>query len=373
MVNYLNELGKNCSLHVVFEKGIDENRPDSWANINLEAQNFSYTILHGMNIVRKTKRSGTVYSATDQSISFQVIKHLRQEYDYIIVANPCTPTGIIAIMYMKIKSIQYAIQSEGGFPGSGKGIKERFKRFLMKDACHFFSTCRLDDDYFFMYGATLDRIRRYPFASMYKNELPSVYPGDEERKSKKKELGIPYKKIILSVGRVIPVKGFDIIIHAFSGIQESDIGLYIIGGLATQNLQSLINELKVSNIHFVDNLCFQELLKYYNAADLFVLATRGDTWGLVINEAMAFGLPVVTTDMCVAANALVDNGINGFIVPVDDIEKFQCKIQYLLSNDNIRCDYGRNSFSRVKDYTFENMGKVVYSHIESFFKRERQN
>ena len=74
---------------------------------------------------------------------------------------------------MKFKKISYTIQSEGGFPGSGKGIKEKIKLWLMSGAKGYFSTCDLDDEYFLKYGASKNQIYRYPFTSMSQKDIPS--------------------------------------------------------------------------------------------------------------------------------------------------------------------------------------------------------
>ena len=63
------------------------------------------------------------------------------------------------------------------------------------------------------------------------------------------------------------------------------------------------------------------------AADAFVLPTREDIWGLVINEAMAYGLPVVTTDRCNAGLELIKNNVNGYVVHVDDKGELAKKLQ----------------------------------------------
>lgn len=79
-------------------------------------------------------------------------------------------------------------------------------------------------------------------------------------------------------------------------------------------------KLKLTNVHFIDFMPKKELADYYRAADIFVLPTREDIWGLVINEAMAYGLPVVTTEKCVAGVEMVCEGHNGYIVPVENTD-----------------------------------------------------
>ena len=95
-------------------------------------------------------------------------------------------------------------------------------------------------------------------------------------------------------------------------------------------------EYGLSNVYFEGFKNKDELKDYYRAADLFCLQTRGDVWGLVINEAMAEGLPVITTDKCVAGLELVENGINGYVVPVEDEEKLSKKITEIMQNVELR-------------------------------------
>ena len=114
------------------------------------------------------------------------------------------------------------------------------------------------------------------------------------------------KNIIISIGRIIYSKGYDILIEAASQIDQ-DIQYIIIGGQPTENLKQMINMHKLDNIHFIDFIEHDKISNYLKASDLFVLPTRSDVWGLVVNEAMASGLPVITTNMCVGGVELVDD------------------------------------------------------------------
>jgi glycosyltransferase involved in cell wall biosynthesis len=105
----------------------------------------------------------------------------------------------------------------------------------------------------------------------------------------------------------------------------------------------------------------EELAQYYKAADLLVLPTWSDVWGLVVNEAMAYGLPVVTTDRCVAGVELVENGVNGYIVPVRDGDALAAAINRVLSEDYRAM--GRASLEKIRPYTIENMAKA---HVDIF-------
>ena len=349
MVDFLNELGKRSELTAVFERGGSGVRDRSWDNYSFET--FKGIILRGKNI-RVTEE------LDDQAICPQVIRYIdRKKYDAIVVANPCTPTGIIAIAYMKMMRIPYAIQSEGGFPKDGRGAKEKLKWLVMKNAALYFSTAKVGDDYFLQYGADATRIRRYPFTSLYDAEVRKERVTKEEKIAVKRKLGITYDKVVLSVGRFIPVKGFDVFIKACSGFDDS-VGIYIVGGEATDEYLRLKEELGMTNLHFVGHVDKATIKSYYTAADVFALNSRGDTWGLVINEAMSYGLPVVSSDKCYAALALIENDVNGYVVEVDSIAAFRDRIRFLLENDDLANQMGDNNIKKMQEYTLEKMAET---------------
>ena len=93
------------------------------------------------------------------------------------------------------------------------------------------------------------------------------------------------------------------------------------------------------------------------SADVFVLPTREDIWGLVIEEAMACGLPIISTEQCAAALELVKNGRNGYIIPVENVERLTESILSILSNKERIEAWGMDSIKRIQLYTIEEMVK----------------
>ena len=136
------------------------------------------------------------------------------------------------------------------------------------------------------------------------------------------------------------------------------MGIYIVGGEATENYLTLRQELGLENVHFCGFRPKEQLTEFYRAADVFCLPTREDIWGLVVNEAMACGLPVVTTEQCVAGMELVENGINGYLVPIDDAQTLSDRLNRVLVSDMEAM--GRASLRKIQGYTIENM---VQAHL----------
>ena len=180
----------------------------------------------------------------------------------------------------------------------------------------------------------------------------------EEKAALRRELGIPQKRMILAVGQCIPRKGFDILLKAAKDLPE-DTALCIVGGEPTEEYLTLREELGLTQVSFPGFQKKEDLAKYYRAADLFTLPTREDIWGLVVGEAMAYGLPVITTDRCVAGLELVEDGVNGFLVPVEDVEALSEKMRKALQGN--LTEMGTASLRKIRPYTIENMAKA---HVE---------
>lgn len=350
MVNYFNELGKYCDLTVIFEKATSTERDKSWNEYNFKS--FKGIILNG------------IPTAVDMAFCPQIIKYLKKnEYDFIISSTMATPTGIVAIEYMKLRGIPYYLESEGGFAKDGKGLKERFKKQVMSGATGYFSTTPVGDDYFLAYGADKKKIYKYPFTSIYKEDILREPVSQCEKAHLREKLGIQEDRMIVTVGQFIHRKGFDVLIKSASNLDKK-IGVYIIGGNPTDEYISLRTKLGADNVHFEGFKNKQKLSEYYKAADLFVLPTREDIWGLVINEAMAHGLPIITTNRCIAGIELVDFE-NGSIISPDSDKELTDSINRIIFDDNKLYMMGEKSLERIRWYTFENMAKV---HMDFFNK-----
>ena len=114
-MDYFNELGKYCDLTVIFERKGHKTRDKSW-------QHFCIKYFNG--IFLKGPEIGTY-----EKLGLEVIKYLKRGlYDYIVVTDMSSITGMVAIFWMRLRKINYCIEGDGAFAGSGKGLKEWIKR-----------------------------------------------------------------------------------------------------------------------------------------------------------------------------------------------------------------------------------------------------
>lgn len=349
-VDYLDLLGRQCQLTAVFEKGAVKDRLDQWYG-NLQDRSFQSIIL---------KKS---YNSKEPFWQLRILKHINRSYDRIIIGNPLTVAGIIALLYCRLFRVPFILQSEGGFRGKGEGLKEKIKKFLMEKATLYLSGMQGESEYFLSYGATAEKLRHYPFTSLHEGQIYAAPATAEEKQQLRKELGIEETTVVISVGRPIPVKGFDVLLQAKKAL-PAETGMYFVGGEATEEYRAIIEAESLKHVHFILHCDYETLQKYYRAADVFVLPTRGDTWGLVINEAMACGLPVITTDRCVAGLQLIENNSNGYIIPVDDTAALSQGLNKLLADPALCAEMSANNLEKIRPYTIENMARTIYNALQ---------
>lgn len=347
-VHFFDELGKYLDVTVLYSDRLEEirHRDAGWFE---EGSG-------GFHPVQLKKTAGF----REENLCLDVLDWLRKSFDDIVICGYSSPTAILAMVYLRMRKIPFCMEVDGGLVRRENGLKYAVKRNLVGMAHQWLSTGNYTTDYLVHYGAARERVVCYPFSSLYERDiLPYVVPKGEKT-ALRRTLDIPEKHMVLAIGQFIYRKGFDVLLHAASFLPP-DTGIYIVGGEATEEYVQLRQRLELGNVHFLGFQKKERLAQFYQAADVFVLPTREDIWGLVINEAMAYGLPVVTTDKCVAGLELVENGVNGYIIPTDDADALAEKIRLVLQADTEKM--GEASLEKIRPYTLENMAKA---HVEFF-------
>ena len=351
-VTFFNQLGKHCELTVLFEKQFSDERDVSWRRYRFE--NFTGICLRG------------VRTHTDSSLCPEVTKYLKKNaYDVVICSNFAFSTGMLAIERMRLRKIPYYLECDGGFPKDGKGFKERVKKHFISGAAGYFTTGESCTAYYKAYGAK-EPFYPYPFTSVSASDLLEAPTSPEKKRELREKLELPEERIVLSVGSPIRRKGFDVLLTAAAELPKT-VGVYFIGGAENEEYRQLIDKYGLTNAHFLGFKSPEELAGYYAAADVFVLPTRYDIWGLVVNEAMAKGLPVITTTKCGAGLELVENGVNGWLVEPEDPAALAEAIGKVLGAGEAM---GERALEKIRGYTIEEM---VRAHVERFERIAEEN
>lgn len=184
------------------------------------------------------------------------------------------------------------------------------------------------------------------------------------------ECGVNYDEIVsipkaekkydaVFMKRLQAVKGVFDLIEIWEKVVKvkSDAKLAIIGsGIDGDQIKKIVEEKNLqSNIIFLGAIFdFQEKYRVLSSAEMFILPTYEENWAIVIGEAMARGLPVISYDLKELQEVWQDNFIG---VPVGDTEKFAEKALYLLNNAPVREELSKKGLEFVKRYRWENIGK----------------
>ena len=351
-VEFFNELTKYMDVTVAFELRNAKNRDEGWQS----EENYKFKAVFMKSLITRTE------SAYCPKV-FKLLKEFKN--DIIVVGGYATPTGMAAILYLKAKKIPFYLNCDGGFINNDSLFKKKVKTFFIGSANYYLSTGVGADKYLVYYGAKKERIYHYSFSSLREEDVEAKVKNGDEKVRLRNELGITEKNMIVFVGSFIHRKGIDILLKVCKDME--DTAIVLVGGSDISAYKDMVSEKLKEHIYPVGFKNKEEIKRYYQAADLMVLPTREDIWGLVINEAMAKGLPVVTTNRCLAGLTLIENGENGYIVPVEDVSATKDAIEKVFEGDNA-VELGKKSLEKIRDYTIE---KMAVEHKEIFEDRKQ--
>lgn len=340
-VHFFDELAKHWDVTVLFtdSTSAQTHRDASW----FEA---------GSGRAKLVQLQKAVTKLQGRALCLDVLDWLKKPFDAIVVCGYSSPTFMLAIAYLRMKKIPFFMEVDGGMVRPDSKPLRWYKRQLVGSASGWLSTGKATDDYLIYYGAKPEKIWHYSFTTLNEADLLKEVPSREEKAALRQKLGIPEQRMILTVGQMDHRKGFDVLLRSVPKLPE-DCGVYLVGGEPTEVLLNIQKERNLKNVHFVGFRKKEALTEFYRAADVFVLPTRWDIWGLVINEALAYGLPVVSTEKCVAAQELVEDGVNGYLVPIEDEDALAEKLNAVLAAD--REAMGKVALEKIRPYTLENM------------------
>lgn len=271
------------------------------------------------------------------------------------------------ILKLRRNRVPFLMSVDGGFVREKENPFVRLiKKFFISRATAYLSTSDETDRYLNFYGGYGKIKYRHLFSNVMNSYIEERPATASEKEKLKNELNMKSEFSIIAVGKFEPRKGFDLLIEALKN-KKRNVQLYFIGALKSEVYESYINEEIKEQIHFIDFCDQKTLKKYYRAADLLLLPTREDIWGLVISEGMANGIVTVTTEKCLAGVAMLEKSE---IIPTENVEAIIEKIDYFSSlSEEERYEIGIRNIRKVKKYSIENATIADIEHFEDFLKQ----
>ena len=269
-------------------------------------------------------------------LNADVRRRLRHAHPDVVIVGGWNQPAFWSALTLRRPTIVW-VESTARDERRGRGPGELAKRALVRRAAGFLVPGRAAAEYVRLLGAPEDRIAIAPNAvdtSIFLAK-PGV-SGSEPQSPKRGDLGLdspaksekkcdesrdsgsepqsPGKRcVFICVSRLSGEKGVDLLVRAMDGV---DAELLLVGDGPDEEL---VRSLAPRNVSFAGRVPRDELQPLYLKADVFVMPSRSETWGMAMQEAAAVGLPLIATDAPGAAHDLIEDGVNGYRVPVEDV------------------------------------------------------
>ena len=346
IVERFNAVSKRGNLDFTawFSDMIESDR--SWV-LNTEEWLFQYRLIPCVNLLRK-------------KIHLTPFETVTKEMD-LLVAFYSEPAMIVGLTAAKLRGVKTALWCQVTPTGwfTKRAWKEVIKKIVISNVDAVFGSGEESRQYAMRYGASCDRAMKLrhaidvDFFSHVSTDVRRI--RDEERK----RLGVKNTAFIY-VGRLWWGKGLNYLFEAFHELQKSGYPgcehttLLLAGDGPDENrLRELAKEFDLENVIFLGYVQKAELPRYYAIADVFVFPTLGDPYGLVVDEAMACALPVISTSVAGEIGERIQEGVNGFIVPPRDSHALCSVMQKFCVDPVLPRSMGSRSRIKIQGHTPE--------------------
>lgn len=184
--------------------------------------------------------------------------------------------------------------------------------------------------------------------------IPLPYVPHEVVSTDKVSLGLnENKKYIIGVGRLVKRKDFNTFVRVLKKLNSSVEGIIIGEGPEHQNILEMAKSLGIEKrLHLLGSVSENKKFQYLENADIFLLTSLHEGYGIVLQEAMQVGLPIVATNNG-GQTDLVENDVNGFLVEVGDIDGLAERVNRLLEDEILANKIGENNKNKIAEFDLE--------------------
>ncbi len=268
------------------------------------------------------------------------------------------PASWEALWWARRRGVRFVLWTESTQRDqrSGRAGVEWLKRYFVGSCSAFIVPGKSSFAYLQTLGTSEQAIFTAP------NAVDNVFFAIRAEKNKaqatelREKLKLP-SRFILFVGRLVPEKGIFDLLEAYAKLESglrSQVGLVFAGdGVSREDLAQQSQRINPGLVCFPGFAHREDLASLYALAEVLVLPTHTDTWGLVVNEAMACGLPIIVSNVAGCSADLVTEGWNGCIVPPQDSEKLSAAIASVVRETELRQRMSAHSLERIRDYSPE--------------------
>jgi len=254
-------------------------------------------------------------------------------------------------------------------PGWRRLLRDSVLRVFFRHIDAFLAIGSRNREYYLASGVPSEQIHMVPYSVDNDRFIEAAAAAKDDRAATRARLGIPVDlPVVLYASKLVERKHPHTLLRAASNLQLAglDFALCMVGsGPMEAQLRSLSQELKLRNVSFVGFVNQNALPAVYSASDVFVLASASEPWGLVVNEVMCAGLPIIVSDEAGCAADLVEHHVNGWHVPSGDVTALAQALRLVLVDDAVRAEFGKASLKRIRQWSYAECAKGLRTALAS--------
>jgi glycosyltransferase involved in cell wall biosynthesis len=350
-IDFFNTLGQKVDLTVIFERTSEGDRKKEFYYEKAKA--FKEIILSSVKL------------GDYNNYCPCIIKMLKKNpADLIVVNGWSTLTEMKVLRYLKRHKIPYIFAINGGIARENEaGWKKRLKQKYLPGATLYLSPDPHSSDYLTYYGVDASKIRLYPYSTVFASEMAERPLTPAEKKAERLKEKIPGEEVYLSVGSFIPRKNDLQLLHYWTLMDPKKTLILIGNGPEEKTYREFIAEHHLSNVFIEGFRPHKEILHYFALADASLFLTKEDIYGHVVNECLSQGTPVIASLNANSARKLIQNGVNGYLLSLDNDEEIKAVL-----NKPITPEMGVKAIAAAKGNTIEAMSEAHLRIFEEALK-----
>lgn len=285
------------------------------------------------------------------------------EFDAVWLHGHAYATNLLAVLGARAAGSALFMRCETHLGLERSPVRRGLRELLMPGFYRLFDGCLAigtrNAEFYRHLGVPDDRIFLVPYVVENRRFERGARLTGDERARRRRDLGLPPPDVpvLLFLSKLIPRKRSIDLLEAYRRIRfegNARAALAIVGaGPERGRLEEFVERQDLADVHFLGFRNQSELPSIYGACDVFVLPSEDEPWGLVVNEAMCAGLPVVVSEEVGAAADLVRDGTNGFRFPSGDVEELAERLRLLVDDPEARASMGTASREIVKEWDLQ--------------------
>ncbi len=286
--------------------------------------------------------------------------------DVLYLTGYYDPAQLLLLAWAKLTGVRVLMQNESTAADNPPGgWRDALKRLILSQCDGFFCFGTMAANYLLGLGVPARKILMRKNAVDNQALLTAYQRAQPNRTAEQNRLALKPRNLIF-VGRLIEVKNLMALLNAFAEVRQSGAGpnwglLFLGDGPLAEPLRQRVNELGLADtVQVLPGRAWYRVPAVLALADTLVLPSRSEPWGLVVNEAMVCGLPVVVSDRCGCVADLVQNERNGLIFDPEQPRQLTNALTRIIAmTDTDRADMGRAGQEIIAPFSPEKVAKEM--------------